>query len=166
MAPPDLPERCTVSKTVRWLSFQKQLEYLQHESCKKRGNVLTHWLIRDSFTVKQILTADVIIVQHNTQWSLRLIRIAAECPKLAALLLQRKQEHRSNWLPSMLLHLLLSSMQNEVRCCVGSTVSRSDLETKRIYLWWSWCTLYLHACQARGTVGASGLCVRATSMER
>ena len=26
-----------------------------------------------------------------------------------------------------------------------------------IYLWWSLCTLYLHACQVRVTVGDSGL---------
>ena len=26
------------------------------------------------------------------------------------------------------------------------------------YLWWSLCTLYLHACQARVTIGDSGLC--------
>ena len=28
----------------------------------------------------------------------------------------------------------------------------------RMYLWWSWCTLYLHACQMRVTLGDSGLC--------
>ena len=28
----------------------------------------------------------------------------------------------------------------------------------RMYLWWSLCTLYLHACQVRATVGDSGLC--------
>ena len=28
----------------------------------------------------------------------------------------------------------------------------------RMYLWWSLCTLYLHACQVRVTVGDSGLC--------
>ena len=28
----------------------------------------------------------------------------------------------------------------------------------RMYLWWSLCTLYLHACQVRVTVGNSGLC--------
>ena len=27
----------------------------------------------------------------------------------------------------------------------------------RMYLWWSLCTLYLHACQVRVTVGSSGL---------
>ena len=27
-----------------------------------------------------------------------------------------------------------------------------------MYLWWSLCTLYLHACQVRVTVGDSGLC--------
>ena len=27
-----------------------------------------------------------------------------------------------------------------------------------LYLWWSLCTLYLHACQVRVTVGDSGLC--------
>ena len=38
----------------------------------------------------------------------------------------------------------------------------------RMYLWWSLCTLYLHACQVRGTVGDSGLCCCAcvTSFER
>ena len=29
---------------------------------------------------------------------------------------------------------------------------------KRMYLWWSLCTLHLHACQVRVTVGDSGLC--------
>ena len=29
---------------------------------------------------------------------------------------------------------------------------------RRTYLWWSLCTLYLHACQVRVTVGDSGLC--------
>ena len=28
----------------------------------------------------------------------------------------------------------------------------------RMYLWWSLCTLYSHACQVRVTVGNSGLC--------
>ena len=28
----------------------------------------------------------------------------------------------------------------------------------KMYLWWSFCTLYLHACQVRVTVGDSGLC--------
>ena len=28
----------------------------------------------------------------------------------------------------------------------------------RMYLWWSLCTLYLHACQVRVTLGDSGLC--------
>ena len=27
-----------------------------------------------------------------------------------------------------------------------------------MYLWWSFCTLYLHACQLRVTIGNSGLC--------
>ena len=27
-----------------------------------------------------------------------------------------------------------------------------------MYLWWSLCTLYLHACQVKATVGDSGLC--------
>ena len=29
---------------------------------------------------------------------------------------------------------------------------------QRMYLWWSLCTLYLHACQVRVTAGDSGLC--------
>ena len=29
---------------------------------------------------------------------------------------------------------------------------------QRMYLWWSLCTLYLHACQVRVTTGDSGLC--------
>ena len=28
----------------------------------------------------------------------------------------------------------------------------------RMYFWWSLCTLYLHACQVRVTIGDSGLC--------
>ena len=28
----------------------------------------------------------------------------------------------------------------------------------RMYLWWSLCAWYLHACQVRVTVGDSGLC--------
>ena len=28
----------------------------------------------------------------------------------------------------------------------------------RMYLWWTTCTLYLHACQVRVTIGDSGLC--------
>ena len=38
----------------------------------------------------------------------------------------------------------------------------------RMYLWWSLCTLHLHACQVRVTVSDSGLCccVRLTSFER
>ena len=28
----------------------------------------------------------------------------------------------------------------------------------RMYIWWSLCTLYLHICEARVTVGDSGLC--------
>ena len=31
-------------------------------------------------------------------------------------------------------------------------------EELRMYLWWSWCTFYLHASQVRVTVGDSGLC--------
>ena len=39
---------------------------------------------------------------------------------------------------------------------------------KKVYLWWSLCTLYLHACQVRVTVGGSGLCrcTCVTSLER
>ena len=33
-----------------------------------------------------------------------------------------------------------------------------------MYLWWSLCTLYLHACQVRVTVGHSGLCCCACVM--
>ena len=32
------------------------------------------------------------------------------------------------------------------------------IHTERMYPWWSLCTLYLHACQVRVTVGDSGLC--------
>ena len=37
-----------------------------------------------------------------------------------------------------------------------------------MYVWWSLCTLYLHACQVRVTAGDSGLCCRVcvTSLER
>ena len=35
----------------------------------------------------------------------------------------------------------------------------------RMYLWWSLCTLYLHACQVRVTVGESGLCWRDRSSD-
>ena len=34
----------------------------------------------------------------------------------------------------------------------------SDSYILRMYLWWSLCTLYLHACEVRVTVGDSGLC--------
>ena len=42
------------------------------------------------------------------------------------------------------------------------------LFSKRMYLWWSLCILYLHACQVRVTVGDSGLCccAWATSFKR
>ena len=33
----------------------------------------------------------------------------------------------------------------------------TDVRKKRLYLWWSSCTLYLHACQVRVTTGDSGL---------
>ena len=33
-----------------------------------------------------------------------------------------------------------------------------DKMKMKMYLWWSLCTLYLHACQVRVTVGDSGLC--------
>ena len=38
---------------------------------------------------------------------------------------------------------------------------------KRMYLWWGLCTLYLHACQVRVTVGDSGLhcCTCVTTLE-
>ena len=42
-----------------------------------------------------------------------------------------------------------------------SALKRAAMEKKanlRMYLWWSLCTLYLHVCQARVTVGDSGLC--------
>ena len=29
---------------------------------------------------------------------------------------------------------------------------------QKVYLWWSLCTLYLHACQVQVTLGDSGLC--------
>ena len=43
-----------------------------------------------------------------------------------------------------------------------------SLTQVRVYLWWSLCPLYLLACQARVTVGDSGLCccVCVTSFER
>ena len=37
----------------------------------------------------------------------------------------------------------------------GTSVAASAF--LRMYLWWSLCTLYLHACQVRVTVGDSGL---------
>ena len=44
----------------------------------------------------------------------------------------------------------------------------SLLSAKRMYLWWSLCTLYLHAGQVRVTVGDSDLCcwTCVTSFER
>ena len=38
------------------------------------------------------------------------------------------------------------------------TRTHARTHTLRMYLWWSLCTLYLHACQVRVTVGDSGLC--------
>ena len=49
-------------------------------------------------------------------------------------------ESYRRWLRSLLLYL----------CYV--------FQVLRMYLWWSLCTLYLHACQVRVTVGDSGLC--------
>ena len=43
--------------------------------------------------------------------------------------------------------------------CSGSgVISALCICKKRMYLWWRSCTLYLHACQMRVTVGDSGLC--------
>ena len=49
----------------------------------------------------------------------------------------------------------LEPPDGKVRKCTsgGSLCTFEDM-----YLWWSWCTLYLHACQVRATEGDSGLC--------
>ena len=47
--------------------------------------------------------------------------------------------------------------------------SNSTFQTsakRRLYLWWSSCTLYLLACQVRVTVGDSGLCCCDTYFQR
>ena len=49
----------------------------------------------------------------------------------------------TNWLKS-------ESERGPERSCRFNTLGT--------YLWWSLCTLYLHACQVRFTVGDSGLC--------
>ena len=41
--------------------------------------------------------------------------------------------------------------------CVNTRDINSTI-LKRMYFWWSLCTLYLHACQVRVAVGDSGLC--------
>ena len=47
--------------------------------------------------------------------------------------------------------------QNSYETERGPDVFDSD-PFLRMYLWWSLCALYLHACQVRVTVGDSGLC--------
>ena len=44
--------------------------------------------------------------------------------------------------------------------CINSTRGASSYHSYhlRMYLWWIVCTLYLHACQVRVTVGDLGLC--------
>ena len=45
--------------------------------------------------------------------------------------------------------------------CLTSTEARRPIRDGlvwKLYLWWSLCTLYLHACQVRVTVGDTGLC--------
>ena len=39
-----------------------------------------------------------------------------------------------------------------------TTTTTTTKNPQRMYLWWCLCTLYLHACQVRVTVGDSGLC--------
>ena len=56
----------------------------------------------------------------------------------------------TNIFPSALLRLEQSSL-------FISTLFASGINV-RMYLWWSLCTLYLHACWVRVTVGDSGLC--------
>ena len=43
-------------------------------------------------------------------------------------------------------------------CNCWSSPSWLDVPLSRMYIWWSLCTLYLHTCQVRVTVGDSSLC--------
>ena len=51
----------------------------------------------------------------------------------------------------------VGKLENIARCLLP-TNERNCFWSLRMYLWWSLCTLYLHACQVRVTVGNSCLC--------
>ena len=47
----------------------------------------------------------------------------------------------------------------EIRPCLKQNEAQNArASSDQMYLWWSLCTLYLHTCQVRVTVGDSGLC--------
>ena len=57
------------------------------------------------------------------------------------------------------LQLLSPGMHVNTRHINSTRGTSSNEELLRMYLWWSLCTLYLHACQVRVTIGDSGHCV-------
>ena len=51
-----------------------------------------------------------------------------------------------------------NSRINILRTYILKIINILRMYILRLYLWWSLCTLYLHACKVRVTVGDSGLC--------
>ena len=60
--------------------------------------------------------------------------------------------HTRIWLP---IHNSRLCKNDKAKYNCLSGILFKDL---RMYLWWSLCTMYLHTCQVRVTVGNSGLC--------
>ena len=54
-------------------------------------------------------------------------------------------------------HLQLGTLSGQWMAS-ATVVSEKAVAGLRLYRWWSLCTLYLHACQMRVTVGNSGFC--------
>ena len=70
------------------------------------------------------------------------------CPQVSSALAPRCSEHR---FPAP------SDVVNQCLEFAAMAANASEVHL-RLYLWWSLCTLYLHACYVRVTIGDSGLC--------
>ena len=104
--------------------------------------------------------------------SLTVIARTVRCVLVDSVLVQQPQEQRYPFLPVCavfscvqtmvwLLVFVIFNVRTYVDACdytQGLYEQRESAQKVTMYLWWSLCTLYLHACQVRVTVGDSGFC--------
>ena len=90
-------------------------------------------------------------------------------PLFQSSLKSRKQTGRRRQIGTYFLYLTKNLKQNKAQFAHAESthkgvnyrpksVTQVQQQRPEMYLWWSLCTLYLHACQVRVTIGDSGLC--------